>query len=173
MNRSLGIAFLGLSFVVGSFVRAEAQGGSGATGKVGYVDLQRTLNETQAGKSAKKKLEADKAKKQKELDRKQQELQQYAAELDKQRLVLKPDVLRQRERELQEKYVKLQETYLQLQQGLVAQEAELVKQILLKATPVIKEIAAKRGYSMIVDKNAVLWASDALDITNEVNQRVK
>jgi outer membrane protein len=170
MQRNIGIALLGVCFVVGGIVRAEAQGA--ATGKVGYVDLQRTLNETKAGKAAKKRLE-DNKKKQRELDQKQKALQQSAAELDKQRMMLKPDVLQKRERELQEKYVKLQETYMQLQQGLVAQEAELVKEIFAKAAPVIKQVAAQKGYTMVVDKTMVLWADANLDITGEVNNRIK
>lgn len=175
MHRSLAIATLGLCFVVGGFLRADAASPSAASTKVGYVDLQRTLNETAAGKKAKKRLEGDKKKKQRALDRQQKELQKFAAELDKQRVVLKPDVLRQRERELQEKYVKLQEVYLQLQQDLAKQEAQLVQEIFGKAAPVIQEIAKRRGYDMILEKNesAVLWGQNALDITDEVNRRIK
>lgn len=172
MKRNLAIALLGLCFVVGGIVRAEAQATS-SSHKIGFVDLQRTLSETKAGKTAKKRLESDKKKKQRELDQKQQALQKAAVELDKQRMMLKPDVLQKRERELQEKYVKLQETYMQLQQGLVAQEAELVKEIFGKAAPVIKQIAEEKGYTMIVDKTMVLWAKADLDITSEVNKRIK
>ncbi|HLT35733.1 MAG TPA: OmpH family outer membrane protein, partial [Enhygromyxa sp.] len=100
MNRNLAIAILGVCVLAGGVLRADASGTS-ATIKIGYVDLQRSLNETAAGKRAKKKLEADKQKKQKELDKQQKELQAFAASLEKQRVVLKPDVLRQRERELQ------------------------------------------------------------------------
>ena len=171
MNRNFAIAFLGLCFVVGGFVRAEAQ--SSGAGGVGFVDLQRTLNETKVGKAAKKRLEQNKKKKQQELDKKQKALQKAAAELDKQRIMLKPDVLQRRERELQAKYVKLQETYMQLQQGLVAQEAALVKEIFAKAAPAIKKVGKKKGLTMVVDKTMVLWASDALDITNDVNKQIR
>ena len=171
MNRNFAIAFLGLCFVVGGIVRAEAQGAS--SGSVGFVDLQRTLNETKVGKAAKKRLEQNKAKKQGELDKKQRSLQKAAAELDKQRIILKPEKLQERERELQGKYVKLQETYMQLQQSLVAQEAELVKEIFAKAAPAIKQVGKQKGLSMVVDKTMVLWATDALDITNAVNKRIK
>ena len=171
MNRNFAIAFLGLCFVVGGFVRVEAQGSGSSS--VGFVDLQRTLNETKAGKAAKKRLEANKKKKQRELDKKQKALQKAASELDKQRMMLKPAVLQKRERELQEKYVKLQETYMQLQQGLVAQEAELVKEIFAKASPAIKLVGKQKGLSMVVDKTMVLWAADSLDITDAVNKRIK
>lgn len=173
MNRSLAIAFLGVSLVVAGMVRADAAGGDES--KVGYVDLQSTLNQTRAGRKARKRLERDKKKKQSALNKKQKELQKFAAELDKQRTVLKPDVLRQRERELQQKYVQLQETYMKLQQELASQEAQLVQSIFKKASPVIKKIARRRGFTMILEKNesAVLWASGALDITKEVNKRIK
>ncbi len=173
MNKSTAVVILGICLVAAGIMRADAAGGAPA--KIAYVDLQKTLNETAAGKQARKKLEADKAKKQKALDKDQQDLQKMAAELDKQRVVLKPDVLRQREKELQEKYVKLQETYLKLQQDLAKMEAQLVNDIFLKASPVIKEIAQAQGYTMVLEKNesAVLWADAALDITAEVNKKVK
>ena len=171
MNRSFAIALLGLCFIAGGIMRADAQGS--AKGKVAFVDLQQTLNQTNAGKKAKKRLENQRKQRQKKLDKEQKALQKAAAELDKQRMMLKPEVLQKRERELQERYVKLQETYLQLQQGLVQQEAELVKEIFAKAAPVIQKVAKEKGYTMIVDRAMVLWASDALDITGEVNKRIK
>jgi outer membrane protein len=174
MNRSFSIAILGVGLLVLGMVRADAQGTS-PSHKVGYVDLQRTLNETSAGKQARKKLERDKARKQKELDKKQQDFQRLAADLDKQKMVLKPDVLARRQHELQQKYVELQETYMKLQQELAVAEASLVREIFNKASPVIQRIAQRDGYTMILEKNesAVLWAADALDITREVNAQIK
>ena len=178
MNRSLAIGFLGLAILAFGVLRPEisdAAGGPTKPPKIGYVDLQRSLNETGAGKRAKGKLESDKKRKQDELDKKQKELQGFAAELDKQRVVLKPDVLRQREKELQEKYVKLQERYFQLQQDLAKQEAQLVREIFGKAAPIIQEIAKRDGYTMVLEKNegAVLWADATIDLTTEVNQKLK
>ena len=181
MNRHLAIALLGVAVVVGGVITANAGPAAPAAPaaparppKIGYVDLQRSLNETPVGKRAKGKLESDKKKKQDELDKKQKELQGFAAELDKQRAVLKPDVLRPREKELQEKYVQLQERYFQLQQDLAKQEATLVREIFGKAAPVIQEIAKRDGYTMILEKNegAVLWAEGGLDITTEVNKKL-
>jgi outer membrane protein len=173
MNRSLAIALLGIAFLIGGIVRADAAGT--AKGTIAYVDLQRTLNETAVGRKAKKKLEKEKARKQRALDKKQKDLQKFAAELDKQRTVLKPDVLRKREKELQDRYVKLQETYLQLQQDLAKQEAQLVQEIFGKAAPIIKDIAREKGFTMVLEKNesAVLWAADNLDITSAVNKRLR
>jgi len=172
IHRSLAIAALGLGLIVAGMLRADAAGP--ATTKVGYVDLQRTLNETKIGKKARKKLEGDKAKKQKDLDKSTSELEKSAAELNKQRAVLKPEVLRQREAEIQKKYVDLQEKYMKLQQDLAQMEAKLVRDIFSKAAPEIEEIAKRDGYTIILEKSesAVLWAAPSTDITAEVNQRL-
>ena len=173
MHRSIAIGFLGISLIVLGIVRADASSSSGT--KVGYVDLQQTLHQTEAGQQARRNLDREKRRKQRNIDQKQQELQRFAAELDKQRAVLKPDVLRQREQQLQEQYVELQQLFMQLQQDLAQKEAELVNEIFTQAAPVIQRIARRDGYAMILEKNqsAVLWAHDAIDITAEVNSRIE
>ncbi|RMH44207.1 MAG: OmpH family outer membrane protein [Deltaproteobacteria bacterium] len=172
IHHSIALGLVGLGLIVIGMVRADAAGP--AATKVGYVDLQRTLNETKIGKKARKRLERDKDKKQKELDEASKALEKAAAELNKQRAVLKPDVLRQREMELQQKYVKLQEKFVGLQQELAAMEAKLVRDIFAKAAPVIADIAKRDGYTMVLEKSesAVLWAVPSIDLTDEVNARL-
>ena len=172
IHRSLALAALGLGLIIFGMVRADAAGP--ATTKVGYVDLQRTLSETKIGKKARKKLEGDKAKKQKDLDKSTEELEKSAAELNKQRSVLQPKVLREREAELQQKYVELQEKYMKLQQDLAQMEAKLVRDVFTKAAPVIEEIAKRDGYTIILEKSesAVLWAAPNTEITDEVNKNL-
>lgn len=172
MNRSLAIAVLGFSLIVAGMVTADAAGPRGDF-KVGFVDLERTLMETPAGKRASQDFEKTRKQKQKELDQKQQDLQKYAAELEKQRMVLKPDVLKQRQEELQKRYIEVQELYMKLERDLAAERTKLIQAILTKAGPVIRDIAKEEGFALIVDRNAVLWADDALDLTAKVNARVK
>jgi outer membrane protein len=173
MHRSIAIGFLGISLIVLGIVRADASSPSGT--KIGYVDLQQTLHQTQAGQQARRNLEREQRRRQRNLDQKREELERFATQLDRQRAVLDPKVLRQREQELQEKYIELQQTFMQLQQELAQKEAELVGEIFQKAAPVIERIAQREGYAMILEKtqSAVLWATDAVDITAEVNRRLE
>lgn len=172
MKRSLPIMFLGVALIIAGMVRADAATGSA---KIGFVDLQRTLFETNAGKQARQRFEKEKKKKQAALDKKQKDFQRYAAELDKQRILLesKPEKLAQRQRELEKKYVEVQQTYAKLERELAESQAKLIKEILGKAGPVIKSIAKREGYAMILDRSAVLWAADATDLTDKVNARIK
>lgn len=170
MSKSLSIGFLGVALIIFGMMRAEA---GDTKGKIGFVDLERTLVETSAGKRASKKFEKTREKKQKELDKKQKELQDFAAQLEKQRSVLKKDVLKQRQQELEKMYYELQQTLADLERDLAAERAKLIQGILEKAAPIIKDIANDEGYSMIVDRGVVLWAPDAADLTDEVNKRIK
>jgi len=169
----LGAAALGAAMVIlGAFHPADAAGPGPA--KVGYVDLQRTLNETKVGKAARDRLEKEKAKKQKEIDKAQEDLKKAAEELDKQKVVLKPDVLARRQEELQTRYVALQNQFMQFQQDLTKKEAELTREIFHKAQKIIESIAKRDGYTMMLEKNesAVLYADPSTDITAEVNKRL-
>lgn len=171
MRRHLALGVVGALLGAFAVYRADA---APPPAKIGYVDLQRTLNETKVGKQAKARLESEKNKKQKELDDAQKQLKKELEELQKQQAVLKPDVLAKRERELQDKYIALQNTFMQFQQELAKNEAKLTREILEKAATIIADIAKRDGYTMIVEKNegAVLYADPVVDITSEVNKRL-
>lgn len=173
MHRSIAIGILGISLIAFGVVRADASSGDGM--KVGYVDLQQTLHETQAGQRARQNLEQEKRERQQDLNRRQEQLQQRAGQLEQQRGVLDQEAIREREQQLEQEYVELQERYMELQQGLAQREAELVGEIFDQAEPVIQRIAQRDNYNMILEKSqsAVLWANDGLDITDEVNRHIE
>lgn len=170
MNRSLPVMFLGVALIIFGMYRADAAAPGAA--KIGFVDLEQTLSKTKAGKQAQKKFDAEKTKKQNALDVKQKQLQRDAAELDRKRMVLKPEVLKAKQQELQKQYVELQETYVTLERELGQARVKLIQKILQKAEPVIKQIAQRQGYTLILDRGAVVWAHDGVDITAEVNKKL-
>ena len=65
--------------------------------KLGYVDMQRALNETEDGRKAKEKLKKDFDQKQKELDEQQTQLKKDIEDLDKKRTLLPADKVREKE----------------------------------------------------------------------------
>jgi outer membrane protein len=137
--------------------------------KIGYVDLQRALEETDEGKKAKAKLKSDFEKKQKELDVRQEELKKMKTELDKQASVLKPEALQQKQQELQQKLIALQETYVRLQKELQEREATETGRIFKRMSTVIAQIAQKEGVTYVLEKNTgILYAPPSLDLTNEL-----
>lgn len=171
MHRSLAIVFLGAALIIAGMVTADAAAPGPA--KIGFVDLERTLLETPAGKRASSKFEQSLKGKQAELDKKRKDLEKFKAEFEKQRSMLKPDVIAKREQEFNERTMELQSYFMKLQNDLATERAQLIQEVLKQAGPVIKQVAQEQNFSLIVDRAAVIWASDALDITAEINKRIK
>jgi len=138
--------------------------------KIGYVDMQRVLNEVEDGARAKEKLKKEFNEKQAQLDRKQEELKKKKEDYDKQAAVLKEEAKRQKQQELQQDFIELQQLYAKLQKELSENELGLTKEIFDKAQVVIAEIAQRDGFTLILDKaeGRILYAPPSMDITNEV-----
>lgn len=175
MNRVSLLALVGVGLITIPLALDVARPveAAGATVKVAVIDLERTLYETPAGKRADEKFEKTRKKKQGELDKKQKELQKYAAELDKQATVLKPDVLKTKKVELEKKFVELQQLYVKLEKDLAGERTKLIDGLLKQAGPHIEDLAKAEGVDLIVDASAVVWAAGAIDLTDELNAKMK
>jgi len=139
--------------------------------KIGYVDMQRALNETDDGRKAKEKLKKDFEQKQKELDEQQAALKKDMEDLEKKRTLLPADKLQAKEAELRTRLEKVQQMYMRHQQDLTKKEQEATQKIFERMTKIIQEIAAAENFSMIVDKSALVFAKPHLDLTNELIRR--
>jgi outer membrane protein len=139
--------------------------------KVGYVDMQRALNETDDGRKAKEKLKKEFDQKQKELDEQQNQLKKEIEDLDKKRSLLTPDKIRDKETELRTKLEKVQQTYMRHQKDLSEKEQKETAKIFERMQKIIGEIAAAENFSMIVDKTALVYAKPHLDLTNDLIRR--
>jgi outer membrane protein len=139
--------------------------------KLGFVDMQRALNETDDGKKAKAALKKVFDQKQKELDEQQAALKKDVEDLDKKRTLLPPEQVREKEAELQTRMQKVQQTYLRHQQDLSTKEQEATGKIYERMNKIIAKIATAENFSMIVDKSALVFAKPHLDLTNELIRR--
>lgn len=141
-----------------------------ATLKIGVVDFQKALNNVDEGKKAKKGLETEFKKKQKQLDIQQKELESMRDELKDQALVLSEDKVRAKQTELQDKFVEFRKKAVEYQQEMARREAELSGQILVKLKEIVSDIGQKEGYTMIVESSAdpVLYVEGKEDLTDRV-----
>ena len=140
-----------------------------ADDKIGFVDLQRALEETTDGKAAKSRLKSDFDKKQQELDAKQEELKKMKEELDKKMALMKDDAKQKAQADFQQRFVQLQETFARLQKDLATKEQEATRGILAKLATVVQKIAEREHFVMVLERSSsVVYGQPSLDITNEV-----
>lgn len=140
-----------------------------ADDKIAYVDLQRALEETNDGKSAKARLKSDFDKKQKELDEKQEELKKAKEDFDKKSSMMKEEAKNKAAAELQQRFLQLQETFARLQKDLASKEQDATRGILAKLSGVVQKIAEREHFAMVLERSSsVVYGQPSLDITNEV-----
>ena len=138
--------------------------------KVAYVDIQKAVNECNAGKEAKKTIVKEAEKLHRQSTDKQKELQTMKESYDKQALMLTPDARATKEKEIQNKFREFQRWQEDAQNDLNQKRADAERSLYVGLQKVIQKIGADEGYTLILERNEniVLYASKAIDITDRV-----
>ena len=160
MRRLLLAALLPAALLSAQAARAEA--------KIGYVDVQRAVDEVEEGKNAKTVLRAEVEKRRGELDVKKGSLQKMQSELEKQAAVLSEDAKRKKGEELQKAVLEAQQTAQQMEQDLQVKQQEAMGSISKRMLQIIAEVSTLEKLDFVLDKSALLYAPNSADITNEV-----
>jgi len=85
-------------------------------------------------------------------------------------MVLSADARAAKEREYQQKVRAFQLFAKDAQEELQQEDAKATRNILEGLSKIVKEIGDKGGYTVIVEKNSLLYASNGIDLTNQVIQ---
>jgi outer membrane protein len=138
--------------------------------KIGYVNLQRALNESLAGKKAMKDLKVDAKKQEEELNLRQEELKELKDEMDKKGIVWSKDVRDRKEREFQAKAEDFQGYFYQSNEELQQKKKEREAKIIQGLMKVMKEVAKEKGYTYVFEISAggLLVGPEEVDFTEEV-----
>src|SRR5712672_2256443 len=108
-------------------VLAAARSAYAQAMKIGYVDVQRAVQEVEEGKAARSRLQAELAQKRTDLDKKRADLEKMKADYDKQAPVLSEDAKRQKQEQLQKAFVDAQTAAGQMQEELSGKEQEAMQ----------------------------------------------
>jgi len=137
--------------------------------KIGYIDMQRALNGSEAGKEAKELLAGKVKKFQDEINVKQEELKKLKDELEKQGMLLSDSARAAKEKDYQNKLKDFQRFTKDAQDELQGKDEELTRKILGGMEKVIKEFGRQKGYTFIFVKNeSMLFVDEKANLTEEV-----
>jgi outer membrane protein len=138
--------------------------------KIGYVDLQKALNESTVGKKAKEKFTVEVKNAESEITRKKEELERLGGSLEKQGSMLKDDVKAEKEKE----FIKMQKDYERkvkdYKDELQIKDAQLTRGILSDLVEIIKKYGKENNYTIVFERSetVLLYATDGLDITEKI-----
>jgi outer membrane protein len=153
--------FLALSIPAGAFAADN--------GKLGYVDIQKVLNLSNAGKDAKIELTAKVKKHQDEINRKQEELKKLKDVLEKQGSILSESAKSAKERDYQQALKDIQRMQKDAQEDLQAKDEELTRNILTDIEKVVQDYGKKNNFNFIFIRNdSMIYADDKDDLTDKI-----
>jgi outer membrane protein len=138
--------------------------------KVGSVDIQKAVNECQAGKEAKKRILTEVEKFQRQVGDKQKELQALKESLEKQAPMLTAEARATKEKDYQNRLKDFQRWGEDSQNDLNQKRAEMERKIAIDLFKVVQKIGADENYTFILEKNEniVLFANKSTDLTDRV-----
>jgi len=138
--------------------------------KLGYVDLQRALNDSEAGKSAKEKFKAEVDKAEQSLEKRKSEVEKLKEELEKKGLLLNEEQRDALERDYRDKLGDFERVYKNLQQELQIRDRQLTSRILEGLREVVQGVGEQGNYTVILEGNntVVLYGAKAIDLTDTI-----
>jgi outer membrane protein len=137
--------------------------------RVAVVDMQRALNECEAGKKAKESVKGKFEKAQNDLRKEREDLDKARDEFEKKALLMKEDERRNRERELENRTLDFKRKYEDLQRDLKRTDAELTSGIVEQLYGVVNDYGRQQGYTLVLEASSgLLYADKALDITDAI-----
>jgi outer membrane protein len=137
--------------------------------KLGYIDMQRALNSSDAGKEAKEQLAARVKKYQDEINAKQEEIKKLKDDLEKQGMLLSESARAAKEKDYQQRLKEFQRFTKDAQDELQGKDEEFTRKILESMEKIIQDFGRKNGYTFIFVKNeGMLFVDEKADVTEEV-----
>ena len=147
-----------------------ARGVAAAELRVAVVDMQRALNECDAGKKAKDQVKAKFERSQDSLKKQREDLDRMKEDYDRKALVLKEEERRNLEKDLENRTLEFKRKYEDFQRDLKRTDAELTSSIVEELYGIVRDYGAKNNYTLVLEASSgsLLYADKSVDVTAEI-----
>jgi outer membrane protein len=138
--------------------------------KVGVIDLQKCLEESQEGKRVSAILKKKKQVLQTQLDRKQKELFELRKEFEKQAMMLSMDAQEDKRKTIERKTRELEYLLKDLNEEMARAQEKEKRRIFKELGDIIQKMGSAQGFTLIMEKRAggVLYFTESVDLTQKI-----
>ncbi|MBN1551283.1 OmpH family outer membrane protein [bacterium] len=165
MMKKLTCSFLALtiiSFFASALVRAED------VTKIGFVNAQRIIEESKAGIDAYQKLKQLQDKHKELVEIKKAGIEKAEEEYLKQYMTLSETAKNEKEEQLRNDRKDFKRMLEDADSEIAQKEKQYMEKIQKEVMDIIQQLGKEEGYTLILDKVTVLYASQAIDLTDKV-----
>lgn len=144
-----------------------------AESKIGYIDLNMALNQSESGKKAVTALEEMVKARQFLIAEKGDKIKKIEEELAKQSSILTEDAIKERKEEREKLLRDYQRMVKDSQEEVQKKQAEYMDSIIKELKKIVEQIGKEEGFSLILEKaeSGVLFHSDEIDLTSKLIER--
>lgn len=138
--------------------------------KIGFVDLQRALNECEGGKEAREEFLKAMERKQATLRKEKEQLDRKREEFDKKAMLLREKERRSMEQELEDQGLAFKRKYEDYQKDLKRMDNDYTGSILADLEGIIGQVGAEGGYTAIfeVQSSGMVYGEPTADLTDAI-----
>ena len=137
--------------------------------KVGILDLQRCLQQSEAGKKASKSLQEKSDRIKKDLTVKREDLKKLREEFNKKSNVLSQDAKRDKEKELIRKEEDFRDLVREKEEEMHKDEYNAMQPLLSELFEITSKVAKDEGYTLILEaKSGVVYYTKPIEMTDKV-----
>jgi len=148
---------------------AASTAGAAEPAKIGTVDIQKVLFNSDMGKVAKEQLAGKIQKHEAEKNSREDDLKKLKADLEKQNILLNESARNAKEKDYQQKLKEYQRFIKDVNDELQAKDEELKNRIIEDTFRTAQEYGKKNGYSLIMAKSEMMMYMDEnIDVTDEI-----
>lgn len=140
---------------------------SAADVKIGYVQVDKILQEAPQTAESGKKLEREFSPRTKELEAMQKQIRDKEAALDKEALTLSESVRRERERDISTLKIEFQRKQRELREDINLRKNEELSVLQDRINKAVTSVAETEGFDLVI-YSGVAYASKKVDITDKV-----
>ena len=145
--------------------------------EVFFVDMQKILNSSKAGKQAQDFLKKKIVDENKKFEKEMQQLKKDEQDLISKRKTISQDDYKKSLNKLREKNVNYQKRKRDMNNQILGKKNEARNKLLASLNPILKKYMSDNKVKIILDKKYVVMANSQVDITDEIlkilNDQVK
>src|ERR1700693_3373383 len=136
--------------------------------KLAYVDVQRALNECEAGKKAKAEFRVKVEGVEQRLQGEQNDVANLKDKLEKKGMLMRPEERQALQDDYLTKAKNFERNFKDEKDELEHKDQEMTGRIIHDLAEVIRDVGEKNGYTMVMEKGSILWGMSNIDITDQV-----
>ena len=136
--------------------------------KIGIVDIQKAVRESEAGKKTWEKFRSELKEVEAELLKEKRKLEHLKSDLNKKAPLLRDEERRELEVELRRNYREYMYRLSDSKEDLRQSEAEIKARILKGLRKVVAQYGKKKDLTLILERPQVLYRDESIDITDGV-----